>query len=118
MTKEQMERVAMHVLTCATLREAAKKSEISEPALYRLRKRKPFQEILKEIKNQIYGEAMMKAQAYTLEAMDVLRAVMTNKKSNDTAKVSAARTILEMSNSAYFMDEIETKIDRLEQKHA
>lgn len=117
MTKVQMERIALNILTCITFRDAAKKSGITESALYRIRHRKGFQQVLSDMKNKMFGDTMLKAQAYSLEALDVLRAVMNDKRSNDTAKVSAARAILEMSLNAYALEEVETKIERLEQLH-
>lgn len=112
-----MERIALNVLTCSTFIEAAEKSGISESTLYKLRQRKPFQQILTETKNRLYGDTMLKAQAYSMEALDVLRAIMINKKSNATARVAAARSILDIGQTAYTYEEIAAKVDRLEQLH-
>lgn len=114
MKREQMEMIALNVLTCSTFIEAANKSGISESTLYKLRQRKVFQEILTSMKNRIFGDTMLKAQAYSMEALDVLRAVMHNKKSNDTAKMSAARSILDMSLNAHGTEEIINRLTVLE----
>ena len=79
----------------------------------KLRKRKVFQEILDETKNKVFKEAMLKAQGYTLEAVEVLRTIMNNKKTNATARVSAARAIYDMGLDAYTVNEIETTHERV-----
>ncbi len=117
MTKEQMERIAIHVITNPTFAEAARKSGISESGLRKLRKRKVFQKILNETKNKVFDEALLKAQGYTLEAVEVLKTIMDNKKTNATARVSAARAIYEMGLNAYTIDEIKTIQEDLEQKY-
>lgn len=117
MTTEQMERIAIHVITNPTFAEAARKAGISESGLRKLRKRKAFQQILAKTKNRIFEEAMLKAQGYTLEAVEVLRAIMNNKKSNATARVSAARAIYDMGLDSYTIDEIKTIQESLEQKY-
>lgn len=76
MARINKELVAMNLLTCPTSKEAAEKSGISVPTLYRLKKDTAFQNVLQEVKDNIFGETMHKAQGYCLESLEVLRTVI------------------------------------------
>ena len=78
MARINKELVAMNLLTCPTSKEAAEKSGISVPTLYRLKKDTAFQNVLQEVKDNIFGETMHKAQGYCLESLEVLRTVMND----------------------------------------
>lgn len=64
MARINKELVAMNLLTCPTSKEAAEKSGISVPTLYRLKKDTAFQSVLQKVKDNIFGETMHKAQGY------------------------------------------------------
>lgn len=115
MKKEQKERVALFLLTSKSLKEAAEKSEISISTLYKLRKQESFQQIVRQVKNNLFSSAMQKAQAYTLETLDVLRTIMLNESATDSARVAAGRTILEMGFNSYDTEEIIAKLTKLEE---
>lgn len=68
MARINKELVAMNLLTCPTSKEAAEKSGISVPTLYRLKKDTAFQSVLQKVKDNIFGETMHKAQGYCLES--------------------------------------------------
>lgn len=51
MARINKELVAMNLLTCPTSKEAAEKSGISVPTLYRLKKDTAFQNVLQEVKD-------------------------------------------------------------------
>lgn len=96
MARINKELVALNLLTYPTNKEAAEKSGVSITTLYRLKKDSNFQEVLQTVKNNIFQEAMQKAQGYCLESLEVLREVMNDKAATDSSRVSAARTILEL----------------------
>ena len=114
MTKEQMEYIALVMMTSPSLTDAAQKVEICVSTLYKLRQRKDFQKVAIATKNQIFGDAMMKAQAYTLETLEVLRGIMLDRKATDSSRVAAGRTILEVGLNAYDTEQILARIEKLE----
>lgn len=73
MARINKELVAMNLLTCPTSKEAAEKSGISVPTLYRLKKDTAFQSVLQKVKDNIFGETMHKAQGYCLESLANLK---------------------------------------------
>jgi hypothetical protein len=116
MARLNREAIAVHVLTCSTYAEAAKAAGISYSSLYRLRQTPEFQEILRQVKNQMYSEAFTKSQGYALNAIETLRDIMNNPRATDSARVSAARTLLEMSLNASEQEMVLDRIAELERK--
>jgi len=116
MAKLNREAIAVHVLTCSTYAQAAKAAGISNSALYRLRQTFEFQEILRQVKNQMYSEAFTKSQGYALGAVEALKGIMDNPRATDSARVSAARTLLEMGLNAGEQEMILDRITELERK--
>ena len=105
-----MENSAFHLLTSPTYSEAAKRANISESTLLRLRKKSEFQEVLNSLKKKMFSETMQKAQAYSKEMLEVLRTIALDEKATDSSRVSAAKGILEMGIQLRNMEEIEAKI--------
>ena len=116
MARINKELVALNLLTYPTSKEAAEKSGISRATLYRLKKDVKFQEVLQEVKNDIFRETMQKAQGYCLESLEVLREVAKDKAATDSARVSAARTILELGVTLHEDENIIQKLADMERR--
>lgn len=116
MSKLNKEYIAMNLLTCTTLNEAAEKSGISLSTIYRMRKQPHFQKVLKNVKNDMFQETMQKAQSYSLESLEVLRVVMNDVTATDSSRVSAARTVLELGLNVNEQENIIDKIEELERR--
>lgn len=116
MGKLNREKIALNLLTCPTIKEAAEKSGISITTMYRLKKQESFQQLLKEIKNDIFHEAMNKAQGYCLESLETLRNIMNNEGATDSSRVSAARAILELGLTMYEDENIIQRLNELERR--
>ena len=116
MAKLNKENIAMNLLTCTTLNEAAEKSEVSLSTIYRLRKDPTFQEIINQVKKSMFQETMQKAQGYCLESLEVLRTIMNDKAATDSSRVSAARTVIELGLNASEQEVIIQKILELERR--
>ena len=109
-----MENAVYHLLTSPTYAEAARRANVSESTLLRLRKKSEFQEVLNALKKEMFSEAMQKAQSYFKEMLEVLRTIALNEQATDSSRVSAAKGILEMGIQLRNMEEIEAKILALE----
>ncbi|MDR1330214.1 MAG: hypothetical protein LBK23_11500 [Oscillospiraceae bacterium] len=118
MAKLNREHIAVCVLTCSTYAEAAKAAGISNATLYRLRQTPEFQEVLRKVKNQMYSEAFQKSQGYALGTVEALKRIMDTTTATDSARVSAARTLLEMSINAAEQELILDRISELEKRLA
>lgn len=114
MAKRNIEEIAVNLLTCATDKEAAEKSGISPATIKRLKKQEDFQAILTRGKNEMYGETMKRAQSYSAEALETLRAIYNNEAEKGSTRVSAARAILDFGVTMYTDENIIQRLDELE----
>lgn len=96
MAKLNREKLALNILTCSTIREAAEKSGVSESTAYRLKKDTEFQDTLNKVKNSMFQDTIQKAQGYCLDMLEVLKNIANDKTATDSSRVSAARTVLEL----------------------
>lgn len=113
MAKRNYEEIALCVLTAPTLKVAAEKAGISYKTLTRYRKNPVFQAAYQEAKKERFNMAMQKAQAYTLEALETLREIQNNPMLNESARVSAAKGILELGTQLHSMEAIEAELAEL-----
>lgn len=116
MAKYNKEEVALNLLTSKTINEAAERSNVSTATLYRLRKQPSFQKILKKVKDELFQDTMKKSQGYAMEALEVLRDVATSEMANDSSRVSAARTIIEIGLAANEQENIIARFEDLERR--
>lgn len=113
MAKRNYEQIALLVLTQPTLKMAAEKAGISYKTLTRYRKNPEFQAVLQAEKVAIFHDTMQKAQAYTMEALETLREIQNNSALNESARVSAAKGILELGTQLHSMEAIESELAEL-----
>ena len=113
MAKRNYEQIALCVLTSPKLKAAAEKSGVSYNTLMRYRKKPKFQAAYQEAKKERFNLAMQKAQAYTLEALETLRDIQNNPINNESARVSAAKGILELGVQLHSMEAIEAELAEL-----
>lgn len=113
MAKRNYEQIALLVLTQPTLKMAAEKAGISYKTLTRYRKNPEFQAVLQAEKVSIFHDTMQKAQAYTMEALETLREIQNNPTLNESARVSAAKGILELGTQLHSMEAIEAELAEL-----
>ena len=113
MAKRNYEQIALCVLTSPNLKAAAEKAGVSYNTLMRYRKKPEFQAAYQEAKKERFNLAMQKAQAYTLEASETLRDIQNNPINNESARVSAAKGILELGVQLHSMEAIEAELAEL-----
>jgi DNA-binding MurR/RpiR family transcriptional regulator len=104
---------------CALLQEpsiemAAKKAGISESTLFRWLKLEEFQEEYRAAKKELVNHAICRLQHSAGKAVDALAEIMEDKESPSSSRVSAAKTILEISFKAFEIEELERRIAALE----
>ena len=113
MAKRNYKEIALAVLTSPNRKAAAEKAGISYTTLRRYLKNSEFKTVLQETKKALFGEAMQKAQAYSLDALETLQAVHKNPVLNESARVSAAKGILELAIQLHSMEAIESELAEL-----
>ena len=102
------------LLTCPTLLAAAQQCGLAEVTLHRWLKGAAFQAAYREARRAVVQHAMTQLQQATGEAVDTLRAVMQDAEAPASAKVSAAKAILETAVKAVELEDLEARIAALE----
>lgn len=116
MAKLNNEEIAIILFTSSSIKEAAEKSGVSISTLYRLRKKEEFKTVFNKIKEETFNDAMEKAQNYCLESLEVLRTIMKDLDATDSARVSAARTVLDLGLVMYENQNIVERLNELERR--
>ena len=114
--KRNFEMVALCVLTEPTLTAAAEKAGISERTLRRYQKTPEYQAAYQTIRKVRFTETMEKAQAITLDALNTLHQISRNPALNESARVSAARAILEFGTQLHSIESIEEELAALKER--
>lgn len=97
-----------------TISEAAKVAGIGEATLFRWMQLPAFQESYRQAKRQAVGQAITLLQKAAGEAVETLRSVMANAEAPAAARVTAARTVLEMGLKAVELEDLVVRVEELE----
>jgi DNA-binding transcriptional MerR regulator len=102
------------LVTCPSITEAAAQCELAEVTLRRWLKQDGFQAAYREARRAVVQHAIVQVQQATGEAVETLRSVMQDNESPASARVSAAKTILETAVKAIELEDLEQRIMALE----
>jgi hypothetical protein len=97
--------------------KAAARAGISESTLWRWLRIPSFQAAYREAKAQAVGQAIACLQRASSEAVETLREVMQDTAAPATARVSAARTILELAIKGIEVEDILARLEALENEN-
>jgi hypothetical protein len=97
-----------------TVEAAAKAVGIGRVTAWRLRKDPAFAQRYREATRDAMRHAAAQLQGAAREAVDTLRAIQS-KADSEAARVSAARTILDMALKAADLEDVQRRLDALEQ---
>lgn len=106
------------ILTCPTLKDAAKQIGISEPTLFRWLQRSDFQESLKQAKKQAVQQATSSLSQICHEAVHNLRKVMNDNTAPASSRVAAAKTVLDSGLRGIELEDLDARLANLEQQLA
>ena len=102
------------VISHPTLKEAALAAGVSETTLWRYMQDEQFSARLREARRDAVGHAVIRLQRSTSDAVTVLRDLMMKEDAPPSARITAARTVLDYAFHVVEMDELQTRIDELE----
>lgn len=114
LTRKQDQAIAA-LLACPSILDAARQSGIAEVTLYRWLKLEAFQTAYREARRQCVQQAIVQVQQATGEAVETLRAIMRDPEAPASARVSAAKTVLETAVKAVELEDLEARIAALEE---
>jgi len=96
--------------------EVARVLGIHSKTLYRwLEKDIDFKKALQEAKESIFNEALENLKSLSREAVNTLRDLLTSRH-KDTARLGSAKTILELALKQKELEDIEKRIEALEER--
>jgi len=102
------------LLTQGTLAGAASVAGIGEATLRRWLQRDDFQSAYRRARREAVSQAVAHLQRVSGEAVETLRVIMNDDQKPSSARVTAARVILEMSIKAVELEDLEVRITALE----
>ncbi len=102
------------LVTEPTVADAAKKAGISHATLHKWLKVKEFKDAYREARREAVSAAISRLQQTATEAVDALRDVMNDPENPASARVSAARAILEIAVKAVELEDFESRLEQLE----
>ena len=108
------EQAVMALITEPTIKAAADKIGITTATLYKWLKLPEFRSAYMEAKRETVSVAITRLQQVAVEAVDALRSIMNDPNKAASARVAAARTILEMAIKAVEIEDLEVRIEELE----
>lgn len=117
MKTERKEKIALDIINCSTLKEVCRKNKISEATLYRLRQDPDFREILNKKRVEMYESALNAAHSFGLDCVKRLMEIVNKEELPATARVNAAKAIIEMCSNYYDNAAILTRIEELEERY-
>jgi hypothetical protein len=103
------------VISHPTLKEAAAAARVSETTLWRYMQDAAFSRRLREARRDAVNHAVIRLQRASSDAVTVLRDMMMREDAPASARIAAARTILDYAIRAVEIDELKARIEQLEE---
>ena len=110
----KQEQVITALVMCPSITEAAAQCGLAEVTLRRWLKHEAFQTAYREARRAVVQHAIVAVQQATGEAVATLRHVMQDADAPASARVSAAKAILETAVKAVEVEDLEARITALE----
>jgi len=113
---QAQEKAILALLAEPSLTRAAKVCGITERTLYRwLREEKVFISAYRRARREAFSQAIGLTQRYAPVAVTTLVKVMTDDSAPHTAKVSAATTLLRFGRDGVELDDLQERVEALEE---
>src|SRR5262245_50655798 len=102
----KQEQAIVALLTCGSILEAATQCQVDESTVRRWLKEARFQCAYREARRQVVQHAMVQLQQATGQAVQTLQEVMQTPDAPASARVSAAKTVLEVAVKAVEVEDL------------
>lgn len=110
----QKEAAMLGLLTQPTFAEAAKFAHVSSATLWRWQQDPGFQAEYQRVRRQSMGRAMAQLQQASFAAVKTLKEILEDPMASASARVTAARTVLELGLRATEVDDLGNRLADLE----
>lgn len=104
------------LLTTSTLQDASKKIGVSYSTLWRWLQESNFQKALKEARRQAVSQATSTLSKICHESVLTLQEIMNDKNAPASARVSAAKTVLDSGLKGVELDDLDARLAALERE--
>lgn len=104
-----------YLLTEPSVNKAAEKAGIGVTTAFRWLQDPEFQEQYREARRMAVSQAISQLQQASTEAVQTLRNVMADEEAPPASRVSAAKTVLELSFKAVELEDLTARLEKLEQ---
>jgi phage terminase small subunit len=102
------------LLSCPTILQAARTAGIAEVTARRWLKEPSFQEAYRTARRHVVQHAVARVQQATCTAVETLEAIMQDPEAPASARVSAAKAVLETAIKGIELEDLEARIAALE----
>jgi hypothetical protein len=106
------------LLTQPTLAEAATTVGVGEATLRRWLQQASFQVAYRQARREAVSQAIARLQQVTTVAVSTLEDIMTDPTARESARVTAARAVLELAIRGVELEDLDVRIAALEQRVA
>jgi hypothetical protein len=113
-TARRMEAAALALLEAATLEKAAAQAKISKSTLLRWQKDRAFQTFFATAKRAAFDHAITRLAGASEKAVSTLVGILDEEGTPATARVAAAKTILDKAAQALELQDLVRRLDDLE----
>jgi len=113
-SEAQRELAISALLTRPSIKAAAETAGICESTLTRWLREDQFKRDYRRARQEIVSQSTARLQARISEAVDVLFAIAGDTEAAPSARVSAARTIIETAHKAVEVEDLLERVERLE----
>lgn len=103
------------LLSQPSIPEAARAVKIGEKTLWRWLQREDFRNAYVEARREVVSQVLAQVQCGMSEAVETLREVMRDDSATASARVSAARVMIDIGLQGTEVEDLERRIYRLEQ---
>ncbi|NIN91585.1 hypothetical protein GTO36_01020 [bacterium] len=102
------------LLTQPTIKEAAKSAGVGEKTLWRWLQNEEFRESYCDAKRRVVEEGISRLQQVCGEAVETLKEIMRDQEKPPSSRVTASRIILEMAVKALEVQDLTSRVEKLE----
>lgn len=114
LTRKQESAIAA-LLTAPTIEAAAVVVGVGEVTLWRWMKLPEVQEAYRAARHEVVSQAIARLQRACSKAVDTLEEIMADQGAKDSARVNAAKAVLELSLKAGESEELVARVETLEE---
>ena len=107
-------RALQALLQYGTKEKAAQEAGISVVTLWRWLKQPPFQEALHQARREAFSQSTGRLQQASSAAVSTLLRVMAGPDTPAGSKVQASRSVIELSQKSFELEDMEIRLARLE----